>query len=86
MASLEVIGEPVRVCAYFRRGRASPLWFEWKGRYYRVEEIRNRWVTNEGVGRCYHFAVTVEGRADLYELYLRSETLGWHLGRIDVNG
>jgi hypothetical protein len=86
MASLEVIGEAVRVCAYFPRGRISPRWFEWKGRCYRVAEIRSRWVTNEGVGRCYHFAVTVEGRADLYELCLRSETMGWHLGGIDVTG
>lgn len=83
---LEVIGEPIRVCAFFRRGRISPLWFEWKGRCYRVEEIRNRWVTNEGIGRCYHFAVVVEERADLYEILLRSETMGWHLGRIDVDG
>lgn len=85
MASLEVIGEPVRACAYFRRGRISPVWFVWRGRCYRVEEIRNRWVTNEGLGRRYHFAVTVEGRADLYELYLRSETMEWRLGRIDVS-
>jgi len=28
----------------------------------------------------------VDGRADLYEIYLRSETMGWHLGRIDVSG
>ena len=84
MASLEVIGEPVRVCAYFRRGRISPMWFEWKGQRYRVDEVRNRWVTTEGLGRCYHFAVTVDKRADLYKLYLRSETMGWHLGRIDV--
>ena len=83
---LEVIGEPIRMCAYFRRGRISPLWFEWNGRCYRVEERRNRWVTNEGIGRCYHFAVTVEGGADLYEVVLRSETMGWHLARIDVNG
>jgi len=86
MASLEVIGEPVRVCAYFRQGRISPRWFEWKGQRYQVDEIRNRWVTNEGVGRLYHFAVTVATRADLYELYLRSETMAWHLGRIDVSG
>ena len=83
---LEVIGEPIRVCAYFRRGRISPVWFEWKGRCYRIEETRNRWVTSEGIGRCYHFAVTVEGGADLYEVVLRSETMDWHLARIDVNG
>jgi hypothetical protein len=28
----------------------------------------------------------VEERDDLYEIYLRSETMGWHLGRIDVSG
>ena len=83
---LEVIGEPIRVCAFFKNGRISPLWFEWKGRRYRVEEIRNRWVRSEGNGRCYHFALTVKGTADLYELFLRSETMGWHLGRIDVSG
>jgi len=85
-AMLEIIGEPIRVCAYFRRGQIAPMWFEWQGRCYRVEEIRNRWVTNHGVGRCYHFAVTVEGRADLYEILLRSEPMGWHLGGIDVGG
>jgi hypothetical protein len=83
---LEVIGEPVRVCAYFRRGHVLPLWFEWKGRRYRVKEIRTRWVTNEGIGRCHHFAVTVSERDDLYEIYLRSETMDWRLGRIDVSG
>ena len=83
---LEVIGEPIRVYAYFRRGGISPLWFECKRRRYRVEEIRTRWVTHEGVGRCYHFAVTVKEGADLYEIFLRSETMAWHLGRIDVHG
>ncbi len=83
---LEVIGEPIRVCAVFRNGSISPRWFEWQGRLYWVEEIRNRWVTNEGLGRRYHFAVTVKGRGDLYELLLRSETMGWALGRIDVSG
>ena len=86
MEMLEVIGEPIRVCAHFRQGWVSPLWFEWNGRCYRVEQIRNRWVTNEGVGRCYHFALMVEERDDLYEIYLRSETMGWHLGRIGVSG
>jgi len=41
-------------------------------------------VTSEGVGRCYHFALTVEGGADLYEIFLRTETMGWRLGKIDV--
>jgi hypothetical protein len=81
---VEVIGEPIRVCAYFRRGMVSPLWFEWKGRTYRVEEVRNRWVTSEGVGKCYHFALTVERGSDLYEILLRSETMGWRLAQIDV--
>ena len=83
---LEAIGEPIRVCAFFRRGMISPLWFDWKGRRYRIERIRNRWVTNEGIGRCYHFAVTVNNGADLYEIFLRSETMGWHLEKIDVSG
>jgi len=83
---LEVIGEPIEVSAHFRRGRIAPLWFVWKGRRYQVEEIRNRWVTREGVGRMYHFAVTVTDRADLYEVYLRTETMGWHLGKIDISG
>jgi hypothetical protein len=81
---LEVIGEPIRVYAHFQRGRISPLWFEWKGRRYRAEEVRNRWVTSEGIGKCYHFALTVEGCADLYEIFLQSETMGWRLGKIDV--
>jgi len=84
MASLEIIGETIRVCAYFRQGYISPMWFEWKGRRYQVDEIRNRWITNEGLGRRYHFAVTVDKRADLYEICLRSETMAWHLGGIDV--
>ncbi len=83
---LEVIGEPIQVCAHFRRGWIAPLWFVWKGRRYQVSEIRNRWVIPEGVGRVYHFAVTAADRADVYEVCLRSETMGWHLGSIDVSG
>ena len=81
---LEAIGEAIRVCAYFHRGQVSPLWFVWKGRRYRVEETRSRWVTTEGLGRVYHFGVAVTDRADLYEICLRSETMKWHLGRIDT--
>ncbi len=83
---LEAIGEAIRVCVYFNRGRLNPLWFIWKGQRYQVEEVRNRWVTAEGVGRVYHFAVAVAERADLYEISFRTETMQWHLGRIDVNG
>jgi hypothetical protein len=82
---LEVIAEPIGVRAYFQKRRISPQWFQWKGRLYRVEEVRNRWVTPEGLGRCYHFAVTVKDRTDLFELYLRSETMEWFLGSIDVD-
>ena len=82
---LEVIGEAIRVCAYFQQGRICPLWFDWKGRRYRVEDVRSRWVRNEGIGRRYYFAVTVGGRADLYEICFRSETMDWQLGRIDVS-
>jgi hypothetical protein len=83
---LEVIGEPIQVCAHFRCGRIAPRWFVWQGRRYQVDEIRNRWVIREGVGRMYHFAVTVADRAEVYEVCLCSETMGWRLGRIDVNG
>ena len=83
---LEVISEPIQVCAHFRRGRITPRWFVWQGRRYQVDEIRSRWVIREGVGRVYHFAVTVANRAEVYEVYLRSETMGWHLGSIDVSG
>jgi hypothetical protein len=83
---LEVIGEPIQVCAHFRGGRVLPLWFDWRGRRYRIEETRSRWVTSEGTGRCYHFAVTVDDGADLYEIFLRSETMIWRLAKIDVPG
>ena len=83
---LEVIGEAIQVCAHFRCGRIAPRWFVWKGRRYQVEEIRNRWVTREGMGRVYHFAVTVADRADVYEVYLRGETMSWHLGSISISG
>ncbi len=84
MSMPEVIGEPIRVCAHFRRGYISPLWFDWKGRRYHVHEVRSRWVTSEGIGKCYHFALTVESGVDIYEIALRSETMGWQLARIDV--
>ena len=80
------IDEPVQVVAHFRARRFSPIRFVWRGRNYEVKRVTARWIVRDGGNRRYHFAVQADGAGDLHELYLKSESMQWFLGRIDAEG
>lgn len=79
MAALDV-GEGIRVGAAFDKGRALPVWFRWRNRYYKVKAVNFTWTTNNGSGRVRHFAVT-DG-ANSYEICFNSRTVEWTLEKV----
>jgi len=81
-----VIDEPIQVFAHFRARTFSPTRFVWRGRNYEVKRVNARWIVRDGANRRYHFAVQTDGAGDLHELYLKSESMQWYLGRIDTDG
>lgn len=75
-----VINEQIRAGAAFDDRKLVPLWFRWRGRYYRVKEVNFTWSSSEGAARLRHYAVT-DG-VNSYEICFNSQTLEWTLGRV----
>ncbi len=80
------IEDPIQVCAHFKEGRVFPLWFIWRGRFYKISAVTSRWATPEGRARRHHFSVLCAETCELYEIYYHSEQLIWRLGRIASEG
>ncbi len=76
------IDESIRVGVAFDAGRLVPMWFRWKGRYYKVKSVNFTWSSNQGSGKLRHYAVS-DG-ANMYELCFNSRTLEWTLDRVAV--
>lgn len=74
------IEEGIRVCVAFDNRKVLPLWFRWRGRYYKVESVSFTWNSNRGSARLHYYAVT-DG-VNTYELCFNSRTLEWTLGRV----
>ncbi len=77
-----IVGEDIRVGAAFDDGKIMPLWFRWRGRYYKVESVNFTWSSNEGNGKLRHYAVT--SGANNYELCFNSRDLEWKLVRVST--
>ena len=74
------VDESIRVGVAFDGGRALPVWFWWRNRYYKVKDVTYTWCTNLGIDRLHHYSVT-DG-ANLYELKFNTTTLDWTLGKV----
>jgi hypothetical protein len=77
------IDEEIRVGVAFDHRKALPIWFMWRGRYYKVEQVSYNWSTDEGSARLRHYAVT-DG-ANNYEICFNSRTLEWRLRKVVSN-
>lgn len=74
------IDEGIRVGAAFNNRRIMPVWFMWRGRYYRVRAVTYTWRTDQGIVRVHHYSVS-DGD-NLYELQFNTDTLEWTLGKV----
>ncbi len=74
------IDENIRVGVAFERGKAMPVWFLWRGRYYKVKYVNYSWTTDLGAARLHYFSVT-DG-ANMYELCFNSTSLEWTLSKV----
>jgi len=82
---MQPLGTGLRVGAVFGPGsRIRPVWFDRKGRQYRVREVTYRWQERAGAATILHFTVTVLGEETLYEL--RYDTVGqsWSLASLET--
>ncbi len=76
----EEIGEKVEVTVYFRRGKAFPRMFIWKGEVHKVEKVTYHWEERRGEEIVHYFGVK-EGN-NLYYLSFSSSTLLWRLIKV----
>ena len=76
------IDESIRVGAAFNNRRVMPVWFMWRGRYYKVKSVTYTWRTNQGIARVHHYSVS-DGD-NLYELLFNTDTLEWTLGKVSM--
>lgn len=81
---MPAFSESLRVGAVFGPGnRLRPVWFDRKGRQYRIREVTYRWQEREGAATILHFAVTVQEEAALYELCYDTAGQHWSLTTLE---
>jgi len=74
------IDEEIRVGVAFDNRKVRPVWFRWRNRYYKVEEVNFTWSSDEGSTRLRHFAVS--SGPNTYELCFNSRTMEWRLSKV----
>ena len=79
---LTEINESIEVGVVFQRGGVRPVWFIYRGKKYRVEQVTYRWKEKVGETLVYYFSV-FDG-VDTFELRYDSKLLTWRLGRISA--
>ncbi|MDD5492766.1 MAG: hypothetical protein PHV60_08840 [bacterium] len=77
---IETINERIRVGAVFTGDQINPVWFTWKNRKYKIEQVTYTWRDREGEAILHYFNVLHS--ANLYELCLNNKTLVWHLLKV----
>ncbi|MFH0766000.1 MAG: hypothetical protein V2A61_06240, partial [Calditrichota bacterium] len=81
--SFEKLDEPVEVIAHFAERRISPIRFLWKGRPHKIEAVRGRWTTMEGLRQRRHFAVSAGG-VGACELTFDVESMEWRIRSVAI--
>jgi hypothetical protein len=81
----EEIGDPVDVITLFHNGNMSPLRFRWKSQVFKVSKVNGGWLSEEGLSKRKHFAVSV-GTSDVYELSYSVDSQRWELERVCMVG
>ena len=77
------IEEPVIVAAIFKRKPLiKPVWFMWRDKKYRVQEVTYSWSDSDGQVKRHHFAVS-DG-ANIYQLCYNTKLLNWKLLAVDM--
>jgi len=78
-----MIDEPVEVIVHFTERKIVPIRFLWKGRPHKVEAVRGRWTTLEGLRQRRHFAVSAAG-VGTCELTFEVESMEWKIHSVAV--
>lgn len=77
------IGEPIETIVKFEKGKVKPLKIRWQGRVYSVKEVTGCWKSQKGRSTLFHLSLIVES-GDYYEVSLNTESLVWHLERVET--
>lgn len=77
---IENINQPIKVIAFFEKGRIKPLKFYWQSSFFEIQKINLIHQNRLGRSILYHFSVT-SGQT-LYELQFNHQTLNWKLIKI----
>ena len=78
---VEKLNEPVQIRADFRGGNITPILMKRGDRKLKVSSVNGRWVDREGKTARYFFAVTTD-TGDVFQLYLQTQDMTWHLSSI----
>ncbi|MCJ7458669.1 MAG: hypothetical protein MUP17_06740 [candidate division Zixibacteria bacterium] len=77
------IDEQVEVIALFQKGKILPLKFRWKGKTYKILRLENKWKSDLGEKRCWHFSVT-DSASNFFQLTYNEEYQTWSLSKLWV--
>lgn len=83
--SYEEISDPIAVITFFENGKLHPLRFKWQGHVYKIRRVNSFWSVQSGIGRRYHFSVTVDS-PDCFELIFDASNFKWQLARVYLEG
>lgn len=78
---MDNLHERVKVAVIFRPDKTMPVWFEWKGERYKIDNITYRWQEKIGKSLYLHFSVTSQNL--LFHLVWHRETMEWFLDGVE---
>lgn len=76
------IDQPVQVGVKFGSNQIQPVWFVWKGRRYKVDEVNLYHRSFKGEAPIHHFSVSAGG--EVYQLSFDGKKLKWNLDQMWV--
>ncbi len=80
----EKFEEPIEVIVHFTGAGIKPLRFLWQGVAHRVENVRGRWTTWDGLKQCRHFAVNAGGVGNC-EIAFNVDTMKWQIDTVIID-
>ncbi len=80
----QTIHETVRVAGIFKQSQFRPVWFDWQGRRFDVDNITL--VSDYNQGQVKHTIYSIEAQGNLYRLLHDLQSQDWYLEQVWMDG
>ena len=81
---LEVINEPISILVNFGNNKVVPLFFKWRNKRYKIENLNLVHKKRDGDSMIYYF--NVSDKANYFKLSFATKDLSWRIDELYFEG